>query len=195
MEFILKVLLLVCFGGFILRVGGRKSISQMTVIQTVIMISIGSLMVQPIANKSITRTLIAATVFVLTMILFEYLELKFNFMEKLVSGKSLIVIEDGKIHEANMRKLRFTVDKLEIRLRQLGISNISDVKIASLEPNGQLGYELMRHAKPMTIGEFEKMMSVYIQAQQQNKQQQSNVNIFDELRDGQQLKNNPTRLQ
>ncbi|MNL47126.1 hypothetical protein D3C87_1698930 [compost metagenome] len=53
-----------------------------------------------------------------------------------------------------------TVDQLEIRLREKGISNFNDVKTATLEPNGQLGYELMRHAKPVTIGEFELILGL-----------------------------------
>jgi uncharacterized membrane protein YcaP (DUF421 family) len=53
-----------------------------------------------------------------------------------------------------LKKLRLTVDQLEMRLRNQGISNIEDVKKATIEPNGLLGYELQEDAKPLTIGEF-----------------------------------------
>jgi uncharacterized membrane protein YcaP (DUF421 family) len=174
---------------------GRKSISQMTVAQTIIMISIGSLMIQPIANKSTYRTFIVAAVFIATLVLLEYLQIKFNFIEKIITGKSKIVIQDGKIVETTMKRLRFSVDQLEIRLRQLGISSISDVKTATLEPNGQIGYELMRHAKPLTVGEFEKLMSSFIQAQQTQSNAPQNFNIFDELKQKQHQTQHPQRLQ
>jgi uncharacterized membrane protein YcaP (DUF421 family) len=195
MELIFNAILLVLYGTFVLRLAGRKSISQMTVAQTIIMISIGSLMVQPIANKSTYRTFIVAAVFIATLILLEYLQIKFNYIEKMITGKSKVVIQDGKIVEATMKKLRFSVDQLEIRLRQLGISNIADVKTATLEPNGQIGYELMRHAKPLTVGEFEKLMSSFFQIQQTQTEQSQNINIFDELKQEQHQTQHPPRLQ
>jgi uncharacterized membrane protein YcaP (DUF421 family) len=51
-----------------------------------------------------------------------------------------------------------SVDQLEARLRENGISSITDVKTASIEITGQLGYELMKHAKPVTIGDLEKTL-------------------------------------
>jgi len=174
-------LILIAFGTIILRISGRKSISQMTVAQTVVMISIGSIIIQPIIEDSITRTVIASTVFVGFMMLTEYLQIKFNFIENLITGKAKTVIEDGEIIVDNLRKLRFTADQLEMRLRQQGISNITDVKTATLEPNGQLGYELMPHAKPVTVGDMQQMLSHII-----NQQTPSNnvnlPNIFDEVR-------------
>lgn len=53
-----------------------------------------------------------------------------------------------------------TVDHLETRLRQNGVSNISDVKFATLEPNGQVGYELKQHAKPVTSVELERILNL-----------------------------------
>ncbi|MFD3273692.1 hypothetical protein ACE3MS_26690 [Paenibacillus dendritiformis] len=40
-----------------------------------------------------------------------------------------------------------------------GIVSVSDVKYATIEISGHMGYELMRHAKPVTIGEMEKMLA------------------------------------
>ncbi|WP_236932771.1 YetF domain-containing protein [Geosporobacter ferrireducens] len=48
---------------------------------------------------------------------------------------------------------------MEMRLRQSGIKNISDVKTATIEPNGQLGYELIEDAQPLTVGQFRNMIN------------------------------------
>ncbi|WP_419889560.1 hypothetical protein [Paenibacillus xylanexedens] len=42
----------------LLRIAGRKSISQMSVATTVIMISIGTTIVQPIANHELGKAII-----------------------------------------------------------------------------------------------------------------------------------------
>lgn len=160
MNIFIESFLLVVGGVLLLRIAGRKSISQMTLAQTVVMISIGAIIIQPIIEDSLTRTFIAASIFIATLIMMEYLQLKFNAVEKFITGKAKIVIENGEIVISNLKKLRFTVDQLEMRLRQQGINKITDVKTATLEPNGQLGYELFPDARPLTIGEFKKLMKL-----------------------------------
>jgi uncharacterized membrane protein YcaP (DUF421 family) len=60
-DLIWKAILVVVGGTLLLRVAGRKSISQMSLAQVVIMVGIGSLLVQPIVGKSIWSTSIIGT--------------------------------------------------------------------------------------------------------------------------------------
>lgn len=158
MSVIWKSLLLIFTGAVLLRFAGRKSISQLSVVTTVVMISIGTIIVQPIAEKGIWKAVLAATVFIVFLVAIEWLELKFDSIEHLFTGKAIEVVRDGQILPENMRKLRFTVDKLETRIRQYGITKISDLKSVTLEPNGQVGYELKEEAKPLTVGQFESLV-------------------------------------
>lgn len=57
MDWIWKSVLLVLIGMILLRIAGRKSISQMSVATTVIMISIGTTIVQPIANHELGKAI------------------------------------------------------------------------------------------------------------------------------------------
>jgi uncharacterized membrane protein YcaP (DUF421 family) len=151
---------LIFYGGrIILRFGGRKSISQMTITQVVVMIGFGSLLIQPIAGKDIFRTLAVGLIITLMMIITEYLEMKFDILETISTGKAKIVIENGILNIKNLRKLRMSVDRLETRLRQSGISSIEDVKYATIEVSGQLGYELNENKKPITKEDFNLLMS------------------------------------
>lgn len=160
LAWIWKSAIVVIFGMILLRIAGRKSISQMTVATTVIMISIGTTIVQPIANHHMWIAIGSAAIFVVTLLVVEYLQIKFGWLETLISGSSKIVIQNGQIVPKNLSSMRLTVDQLETRLRQLGISNISDVKTATLEPNGQVGYELLQHAKPLTVGDLERILGL-----------------------------------
>lgn len=192
MEVLWKSLLLVVSGVLLLRISGRKSISQMTIAQTVVMISIGSIIIQPIVERSVWRTIVATAVYIGFLIIAEYLQMKFNSIENFLSGKAQVVIQDGQLVPETLKKMRFTVDQLEMRLRQQGIAKISDVKTATLEANGQLGYELMRHAKPVTIGELEKIIGFAIGNQNENIEQ--TFNIFDEVKNNSHIKTNPDPL-
>lgn len=187
LSFIWKSFLLIVSGIFLLRIAGRKSISQMTLAQTIVMISIGTIVVQPIVEKSIIKAIVGAAIFVASIIILEYLELKFNIFEQFITGKSKIIIENGTLNTQNLKKLRLTVDQLEMRMRNQGISRIEDVKTATIEPNGLLGYELNDNAKPLTVGEFKKLLDLYFPLQQsmeQNKTQHPSPekeNIFKEI--------------
>jgi uncharacterized membrane protein YcaP (DUF421 family) len=159
-DWIWKSALLVIAGMVLLRISGRKSISQMSVATTVIMISIGTTIVQPIANDELWKAIGSAAIFIVCLIIIEYLQLKYNWIERVLSGRSKVIIENGQLNTNNLRSVRMSVDQVEMMLRQQGISNIKDVKTATLEPNGQIGYELMRHAKPITIGELERILGL-----------------------------------
>ncbi|MGF9828309.1 DUF421 domain-containing protein [Bacillus anthracis] len=186
MNFILEAFILILSGILLLRIAGRKSISQMTLAQTVVMISIGTIIVQPIVEKSVLKAIVSALIFVISVVIIEYLQLKSNAFEKFITGKSKTVIENGILNVVALKKMRLTVDQLEMRLRNQGISKIEDVKTATLEPNGQLGYELKEDAKPLTVGDLKKL----IQPQFLNQNMMSN-----NLKDLQEKNNNSNIFQ
>ncbi|WP_257148660.1 DUF421 domain-containing protein [Bacillus sp. AFS073361] len=197
-SFIWQSFVLILAGILLVRVSGRKSIAQMTLSQTILMLSIGTIIVQPIVEKSILKAIGAAAVFVATVLVVDYLQLKFNAIEKFITGKAKVVIENGEINQQNLKKLRLSVDQLEMRMRNLGISKIGDVKYATIEPNGLLGYELIDDAKPLTTGEFKQLMNSFLakspnQTEIISPRNQDAASIFEEL-DGKQ-KNNPSYLQ
>lgn len=111
-DWIWKAVLMVIVGTILLRIAGRKSIAQMTLAQTVIMIAIGSLLIQPVAGKNVWVTFGVGSVLVATLIVIEFLQVKSDAFEKLITGKSIPLIENGQLVEKNLKKLRLTVDQL-----------------------------------------------------------------------------------
>jgi len=160
LSWIWKSILIVVAGTLLLRLAGRRSISQMTVSQTVVMISIGTLLIQPVSGKNMWVTIGVALILVATLQFSEYIQLKFNPMETFITGKALVVIENGTINEKNLKKLKLTVDKLEMRLRQSNISNFNHVKYATIEPNGQLGLILKEQYQPATKGDIQTILQL-----------------------------------
>ncbi|OEH85123.1 hypothetical protein BHU72_05795 [Desulfuribacillus stibiiarsenatis] len=160
LNFIWKAAVIVIGGVLILRLAGRKSISQLTVAQTVMMVAVGSLIIQPVGDRNIWITLIITFLMVLTLIFLEYMALKYDKLESFMYGKSIAVVENGKIIKANLKKMRLTVDMLELRIRQQGISNISDLQWATIESNGQIGYMLMPAKQPATKADIQMLLSM-----------------------------------
>ena len=155
-----QTILIFVIGTILLKIGGRKSISQMSIPQVVIMIAIGSLLIQPITGRGLWATFGVALVLTISLALTEYIQLKFDTTESLIAGKAVPVIINGTINEKNLKKLRLTVDKLEARLRQSGIADIKDVQFATLESSGQLGYMLKEEKQPATKEDIQNLIQL-----------------------------------
>lgn len=179
MPFILKPIVLYLVAVILLKITGRRSISQMTISQTILIISLGHIIVEPFADKDVTKTIIVAVIFTILLILFEVFEYYFKGFEKAVVGKEKDIINYGVIDQKNMKKLRLTEAELYSRLRQKGINQIADIKKATLEPNGELGYELTEAAQPITVADMEYIMNKILSKQNNSFEQ---INLVEELK-------------
>ncbi|TFD99817.1 DUF421 domain-containing protein [Jeotgalibacillus salarius] len=157
LDWIWKAILIVTIGVVLLRVSGRKSISQMTIAQTIIMISIGSLLIQPVSGKNLWTTFGVAGLLISTLVFIEFIQIKWDKAENFFSGKSKVVIENGQLRVQTLKKLRLPVDKLEMWLRQSGIDDMKKVQWATIEPSGQLGYILKPEHQPITKKEYHEL--------------------------------------
>lgn len=202
LNFIWKAVVIVIGGVLILRLAGRKSISQLTVAQTVMMIAVGSLIIQPVGDRNIWITLLITLLLVLTLIFIEYIVMKSDTLEKFFYSKSVLVVENGILVEKNLLKLRLTVDMLEVRLRQQGIQKISDLQWATIESNGQLGYMLKPEKQYATKEDIQTLLlaiqsnSVNLPDGNNNKQASSSTsnNLFQEVKDDKHTLEPPDRL-
>ena len=68
----------------------------------------------------------------------------------LLCGRPSIIVENGKVHQREMKKNRFTVDELMEELRMKGITDLSTVKYAILETNGQISVLPYANQLPVT---------------------------------------------
>ena len=69
---------------------------------------------------------------------FSYLSSKYRRFRMWISGRPTVIMEDGKILDRNMQKVRYTLDDLNQQLRELGVFDISEVEYALLEVSGKL---------------------------------------------------------
>jgi uncharacterized membrane protein YcaP (DUF421 family) len=59
-------------------------------------------------------------------------------MQRLMEAPTVELIRDGKILRRNLQREWVTVDELMGKLREVGIADVADVKLAMLEADGQL---------------------------------------------------------
>lgn len=149
----LETFILLWIFSLIIELAGRKTMAQMTILQLIVTVGIGEALLMPVIDKdfSIWKSITIVIVMVLFLIINEWLSLKFNWFERIFTPKAMVVIEDGKIIEKNLKKLRLSVDQLEMYLRQQQVESIDIVKTATVEGDGKLGIQLFGEEQPLTV--------------------------------------------
>ncbi|ULT59701.1 DUF421 domain-containing protein [Neobacillus drentensis] len=122
------------------RILGKQTISQMTLFDFVAAISLGAISANLAFNTSIKvhHTIIAFTIYVAIIFLIAIISLKNRKGRKFLAGDPTIVIQNGKVLEGNMNKMRYTLDYLNQQLREREVFNIEEVIFAIVETNGTL---------------------------------------------------------
>ena len=124
----------------VMRLMGKREIGQLQPFELVTSIIIADLASTPLANSGIpiTNGIIPILGLLVMHLVISILNMKFMNFRKLVCGKPSILIYRGKIDEQELRKERFTLNKLQERLRDNNIMNLGDVEYAILETSGQI---------------------------------------------------------
>lgn len=180
LPFLLKPIILFIIAVALIRFTGRRSISQMTIGQTVMMISIGAIIVEPFADKDIIKTIIASVIFVVLLIIFEVCSFYSKGFKKLAVGEKVIIIRKGTFDERELKRMRITKEEIMSRLRQEGIAKLSYVEEGTLEANGEFGFKLTKAAEPVKV---EDLVYILNKVLSENVKQKASVEVEDFIRD------------
>jgi len=132
------ILYLILIG--VIRLMGKRQIGQLEPSELVVAMLVADLASIPMQDGSIP--LFSGLVPILTVLGLELvlsgLSLRSVKLRKLLCGKPVILIENGNILQANLRKTRITLDELTGQLRQKDVLELRSVQYAILETNGNL---------------------------------------------------------
>lgn len=125
---------------FVIRMMGKRQIGEMEPSEFVVTMLVANLAAIPMQDGAIP--LFSGLVPILTVLgvelIISWMTVKSVFLRKLFCGKPVILIENGRMLEDNLRATRITIDELTGHLRQKDVLNIKDVQYAILETNGEL---------------------------------------------------------
>jgi len=126
----------------ITRLIGRRELSSLQPFDLILLVVVGDLIQQGVtqSDMSFTGAVLATGTFAVLVLAVSYAGFRFRRMQPLFDPQPLIVVQDGEVIDANLRKERMTVDELlsEARLHQIG--SLEDVRWAVLESNGKVSF-------------------------------------------------------
>lgn len=124
----------------VIRLMGKRQIGQMEPSEFVVTMLAANLAAIPMEEVGIP--LYAGVVPMLTVLgaelLLSGLSMGSVRLRRLLCGKPVILIENGRIIQENLRRTRVTLDELMGHLREKDVLNITTVQYAILETNGNL---------------------------------------------------------
>ncbi len=129
------------------RLMGKRQISQLQTSELVVTLLISELAVMPIQehDEPLWNGLIPMAALIACEIAIAFLMLKSGKFRQAVCGKPILVIQNGKILQDQLRRLRMSTEDLFEQLRQNGVFALEEVAYAVIETNGMMS--VSRHAK------------------------------------------------
>ena len=135
-----------------IRLLGKRQLGEMEPSEFVVSLLIADLAATTMQDPSfpLASSFVPICIVLVLELLLSLLSYHFIFIRKLFCGKPTILMEDGKILEKSLRKTRVTPDELTEHLREKGIIDLSTVKYAILETNGQISALVDPQSQPPT---------------------------------------------
>ena len=127
---------------FLTRVVGRRELSTLEPFDLILLVVIGDIVQQGVTQNdfSVTGLMLAGATIALMTVLFSYATFKLPFMRPLLSGRPVILAEDGKPVEPNLRQQRITLEELLAEARLQQIASLDEVRWAVLETSGAISF-------------------------------------------------------
>jgi uncharacterized membrane protein YcaP (DUF421 family) len=142
MDLVVRAAVAFAFVYLLTRVIGRRELSSLEPFDLIMLVMIGDLVQQGVTQNdfSVTGALLVGGTIGLKTVGVSNLSFRFPRLRPALDGEPVIVVEDGKPIERNLRRNRITVEELASAARQQQIGSIEDVRWAVLETNGQLSF-------------------------------------------------------
>ena len=124
----------------VIRLMGKRQVGELQPYELVITIMISDLAALPMQDTRFP--LILGIIPIITLLLMKnilsQLQLKSQFLRKIIDGEPSILVHKGKLNYQALKKQQINIDELMEEFRLSGYFDLTDIQYAILENNGQL---------------------------------------------------------
>jgi uncharacterized membrane protein YcaP (DUF421 family) len=142
MDIVVRAFFAFVFVVVVTRVIGRRELSSLEPFDLILLIVLGDLIQQGVTQSdySFTGLVLAGGTFTLLTVAVSYLVFRFRRVRPLFEAEPLILVEDGKMIDRNLRRERLTAAELAAEARLQQIPSLADVRWAVLETSGKISF-------------------------------------------------------
>lgn len=131
---------------------GNRELSQMSMFDYIIGITIGNIAAEMATSleDDFLKPLLAMVIFAGIAILIYIISEKSLAFRRFLSGKSMILYQDGKLYEKNLKKARLDINEFLTQCRNQGYFNLANLQCAIMESNGKISFLPLSSQRPVT---------------------------------------------
>ena len=142
MDIILRATAMFAVLYLLLRLLGKRELSQLTTFEMVVIVVMGDLIQQGVTHNdfSVTGATLAIATFAFWGLVLSWITYLSPTAEKLLDGRPRVIIKEGELLTGSLRRDRLTRGEVETEMRLAGIASMKDVAWAILEPHGKISF-------------------------------------------------------
>jgi len=142
MDIALRGLVLFVFVFFVIRVMGRRELSTLAPFDVVLLIVLGDAIQQALTQDdySVLGAMIAVATIAVLQVSTSLLSFRVRRLRRVFEGEPIVLLQDGKPIEKNMRRERLCPEELAEAARLEQIASLEDIRWAVLEPSGKISF-------------------------------------------------------
>ena len=128
--------------GSALRVIGRRELSTLSALDLVLLVVLGDAIQQGLTQDdySVTGAVIAVSTIAVVQVGSSYISFRSGRARRVLEGEPIVIIEDGKLIERNLKRERLTEDEIAEEMRTQQIASVDDVEWGILESSGNMSF-------------------------------------------------------
>lgn len=142
MQIVVRASVMFIFIFVVMRVMGRKELAELSAFELILIIVMGDLIQQGVTQQdnSLTAAITAISTFVLWMLALSYISFKSKRARRLLEGRPVLIIKEGRLLDKMIAYERMTPDEIEDAARQQGIGDLTQIRVGILESDGSFSF-------------------------------------------------------
>lgn len=150
MDIVLRASAMFAILYLLLRLLGKRELSQLTPFEMVVLVVMGDLVQQGVTHNdfSVTGAALAIATFSFWGLVMSWIAYLSPRAEKLLDGRPRVIVKEGEILPDSLRRDRLTRGEIESEMRLAGIASLKEVAWAIIEPQGKISFIRMDDSEP-----------------------------------------------
>jgi uncharacterized membrane protein YcaP (DUF421 family) len=140
MDLVIRATVIFFFVLLVTRIAGKRELGTLEPFDLILLVVLGDLVQQGItqSDQSVTGTLIVISTMTLLSVGVSWASYRSRPIRRVTEGEPIVLVQDGRTIERNMRRERITREDIEQEARTAQIHSLADVQWAILEDNGHI---------------------------------------------------------
>ncbi len=140
MDLVVRATVVFFFIFLVTRIAGRRELNSLEPFDVILLVVLGDLVQQGItqSDQSVTGTLTVISTVTLLSVAVSWASFRSRRLRLATEGEPIVLVQDGRIIERNLRRERLTRGDLEEEARRQQVGSLADIRWAILEKEGSI---------------------------------------------------------